>query len=230
MKLKDRLTSLVSNNIKVFKISDILLRIISIAFFISWIMKIKLPYVDGEAAFAGALIIAAGFNQLYKWLLDESEFSPAYALAFGYVEHFIEPTITQLINEGKIPILCIYKPEYLNDLSNENIDRVRGKINNNYYQVGEINLSLKQGRTRDVIVIELKKGEELYFDFPSTLKSLIPYIDYKIGTVANESDDDKKEKLGAELIKKFFNKLEERLKSKSLDRYVKTSADLDFEK
>jgi nucleotide-binding STING sensor domain-containing protein len=166
-------------------------------------------------------VIAYIATEWYNKKVEDAEYSPAYALAYGYVNNFLFPAITQILeNDTETPKLCIYRPNDLEDLYPENIDRIKAEIKNRSFSINEIQLDLKQGRARDILTIEKSSLMRLYFDFPNTLTSLVGYVDYKVESVKNESVEQKKKELGDKLIKSFFSKLEELVKQKKFEQYI----------
>jgi hypothetical protein len=175
-------------------------------------------------------IFAVSLNQLNRKLFEKVEYSPADVLALGYVNHFIIPVIIQLKENGVInPILCIYKPTKINDLESSNIDAIKAELKNKKYSLEEIKLNLKHSRARDLLTIQKNKNNQVYFDFPNTLLSLINYIDYKVVSKANTSADKIKTELGVKLISEFYKKVEELTKEKRISQNIKfCKADLNI--
>jgi hypothetical protein len=177
-----------------------------------WILKHKLVVLgiefEQEPVLVALTMIAAGLNQVHVWLLKESEYSPAYALALGYVKNFLSPVLTQLIEQGEHqPLIYVYKPSKFTELFKNNIDRVKAEIRNQEFDLSEVNLALKHGRARDILTIQKSKKKKVYFDFPNTLTSLIAYVEYKIPSETNSSSEMEKAKLSEKLILKFFEKV-----------------------
>ena len=191
---------------------------------VSWLFKCSLTIhgydVDYEALFTILTMIAVVIGQLYGWLLSEAEYSPAHALALGYVNNFLEPAITQLIENGEnFPCIYVYKPKAIPELYQTSIDRMKGQIRNNF-DLNEIQLNLKHGRARDILTIQKSKTKKIYFDFPNTITSLVAYIDYKAGSAENESSDKKKQDLTQKLIDKFFEEVDSLASKKNLTQYI----------
>lgn len=191
---------------------------------VSWLFKCSLKIhgfdLDYEALFTLLTMIALVIGQLYRWLLSEAEYSPAHALALGYVNNFLEPAITQLIENGEnFPYIYVYKPKAISELYQTSIDRMKGQIKNNF-DLNEIQLSLKHGRARDILTIQKSKTKKIYFDFPNTITSLVAYIDYKIGSAENESSEKKKQELMKKLIDKFFEEVDSLATKKNITKYI----------
>tara|TARA_R110000868_G_scaffold43317_1_gene145888 strand:- start:171 stop:899 length:729 start_codon:yes stop_codon:yes gene_type:complete len=208
------------------KILSLILNIIAGIALLFWLLSTPFNVlgtkVDLEALFVLLTTIAVFFNQAHKWLLEDAEYSPSYALALGYVNNFIEPAIVQLIENGiKKPLIYIYKPENISELYKPNIDMTKATIKNNAFEINELQLNLKHGRARDILTIQKSKTKMIYFDFPNTLLSLSAYIDFKISSRKNEVDLEEKTELTKVLFNKFYSKVDELLKAKHLDAYVK---------
>lgn len=168
--------------------------------------------IDLEALFAVISGISLFLNKILTELLKDSEFSPSYALATGYVKNFISPVITQLIENGiSAPKIYIFKPQNFEDLSSDNIDRMKAELKNKEYNLKTIKLSTKHSRARDILIINKLNEEQVYFDFPNTLLSLFAYVDYKLDKKPNTKAEDEKEKIVIELIDKFYEKLDDLL-------------------
>lgn len=191
-----------------------------------WLMNRKIEFnnqvIDQEAFFVLLTTTAVIFNQFHRNILKEVEFSPAYALALGYVNNFLEPVIIQLLENGiKSPLIYIYRPKSLSELYQNNIDKTKAIIKNKDLNLQEFQLNLKHGRARDVLTIKKSKTKQIYFDFPNTLLSLTAYIDYKIGSKTKDSSKNEKEELSNKLIVKFYEKVNSLLEEKQLDHYIR---------
>jgi hypothetical protein len=211
---------------KMIKAVSLVLNITSIITLLLWLINLKFNIlgvsIDLEALFVLLTTVAVFLNQLHRWLLAEAEYSPAYALALGYVNNFIEPAITQLIEDGiSQPLLYIYKPEGISELYKPNIDRVKATIKNNSFELNELQLELKHGRARDILTIQKSKTKLIYFDFPNTLLSLSAYIDFKIASKINEATDIEKKQLTKLLLNKFYNKVDELVQEKNIQQNIK---------
>jgi hypothetical protein len=115
----------------------------------------------------------------------------------------------------------VYKPRKINELEASNIDIIKAELINKRYALTEIKLNLKQSRARDILTIQKSNNEQVYFDFPNTLLSLLLYIDYKADSKANSSAIEIKTELGARLISEFYRKVEELSKDKRIDKNIK---------
>ena len=217
-----------SKNIWVIKWGSYILNTVSILTLLLWLFKsliekkLKIEFlIDLEALIAITTSLLVVINQLLRKLLKEAEYSPAYALAVGYVNNFISPVITQLKENGiKDPRLCIYRPIHFDELTPDNVDRIKADLVHKKYELTEINLKLKGARARDILTLNKKTKIHVYFDFPNTLLSLYGYVDYKIGSEANSSIEKIKNKLIAELIEQFYLKINEMIQAKNLQTNV----------
>jgi hypothetical protein len=205
-----------------------ILNTFSILILLLWIIKSQVEeffnikfLIDIEAVFALISVFSVSLNHLLRKLLEDAEYSPAYALATGYVNNFVFPVITQLKEDGvKNPKLCIYKPKHFDELTSGNIDRVKAELKNKNYALEEVNLKLKHARARDILILNKMSKVHAYFDFPNTLLSLFAYVDYKIGSRPNTSLEEKKKKLISELIEEFYSKLTVLIEEKNLTRNI----------
>jgi hypothetical protein len=211
------------NNPKNIKTVENILNALALISFIIWVLKIDIQVIESEALFAGLMLLIALLNKFYSLVIDEIEFSPAHALAYGYVKNFLEPLIIQLLENGEEPRVCIYTPDTLDDLSDNTIDRIKAELKLRDYEMKKVNLNLRHGRARDILTVEKKENREWYFDFPNTLRSLIPYIEYKVGSKKNQSANNQKNKLGVDLIDEFFHKIDDILRQRGLSKYIHTT-------
>jgi uncharacterized ParB-like nuclease family protein len=213
------------SNMKTFRYCSYALNTFTVIVIIFWLLKRTIPHfgnIDLEALVTILSLCGVTLNQLNRKLLEKSEYSPADVLALGYVNNFLLPVITQLQENGvKKPILCVYKPRKINELEASNIDIIKAELINKSYALTEIKLNLKQSRARDILTIQKSNNEQVYFDFPNTLLSLLLYIDYKADSKANSSAVEIKTELGARLISEFYRKVEELTKDKRIDRNIK---------
>lgn len=229
------IVSFLKRNSTLIKWLSTLLNIVSGAALILWLLNKEITLFnftfDKEALFVILTSAAVSMNQFHKWLLKDAEYSPAYALALGYVNNFIEPTIVQLIENGiKNPVIYIFKPNSIEDLNKDSIDKVKARIKNMDFKLEEINLNLKHSRARDILTIQSSATNTVYFDFPNTLLSLSSYIDYKVNSTSNSSHDKEKIELTQVLFQKFYDKIDELAVSKQIDQHIKyCDSSLNFE-
>lgn len=153
--------------------------------------------------------------------IESLEFSPAISLAHGYVNNFLEPAINELLSKnGNDLKFGIYIPEDLEELTDQQIERMKFKIESDGYKLREIKLKRKSGRPHDVLTVEKQAGSLSYFDFPRTLLSLQSYIDYKVDSSKNEVADEKKQKLGKNLVDAFHSEVKRLIQKKNLEGKV----------
>jgi len=210
-------------NQKTIKTLSIILNILTILLIASWILKMFvkiLADIDFEAILACITPVALSINQINRKLLEDSEYSPAGVLAYGYVYNFILPVITQLKEDNVArPKICIYKTDKISDLTEKNIDLLKADLKNKNYILSEIKLNLKQARARDILTIERGRNQ-VYFDFPNTLLSLFSYIDYKLDTKSNSHAEKEKVQLASKLMAEFYETLDQLLIDNRLTHYV----------
>jgi hypothetical protein len=156
--------------------------------------------------------------------LQEEEFSLPYALAYGYVNNFVEPLISQLLKNiplgSPVPRLYIYLPQKLSELEPRNIERVIGRIRLKSFEDKVINLEFQEGRARDVLTVSQSNNKRVYFDFPNTLLSLNSLIDYKMESRKNRFSDSIREEMAKDYIVKFGKVIERLIEMKDLKDYV----------
>lgn len=156
--------------------------------------------------------------------LEEEEFSLPYALAYGYVNNFVEPLISQLLKNiplgSPVPKLYIYIPEKLSELEPRNIERIIGRIRMMSFQDKVIHLEFQEGRARDILTITQQGNRRVYFDFPNTLLSLNSLVDYKMESRKNRFSDSIREEMAKDYILKFRQVMEKLFESKDLNDYV----------
>lgn len=218
----------------VIKWLSVFLNVVAAITLLLWLTRFEMQFlgsnIELEALFVGLTTVAVLLNQIHRWLLADAEYSPAYALALGYVNNFIEPTITQLMENGVAkPVIYIYRPQNIEELYQPNIDRTKALIKNHSFELNELQLNLKHGRARDILTIQKAKSKMIYFDFPNTLLSLSAYIDFKISSRANENEDKKKTELTELLFDKFYEKADSLLEGKNLSKNIRyCDKNLDF--
>lgn len=156
--------------------------------------------------------------------LQEEEFSLPYALAYGYVNNFVEPLISQLLKNiplgSPTPRLYIYIPAKLAELEPRNVERVIGRIRMKNFEDKVINLEFQEGRARDVLTVTQSNNQRVYFDFPNTLLSLNSLIDYKMESRRNRFSDSIREEMAKDYIVKFRQVIERLVEAKDLKAYV----------
>lgn len=222
------LIKLLTRNTGIVRWTSYILSGLSVLLLLMWALKASIETyfaivftIDLEACVAIVSALLVLLSQLQRKLLDEAEYSPAHALASGYVNNFIAPVITQLIEDGvSKPKLCIFRPENFDDLSSDSVDRVKARLVNKNYDLSEINLKLKHGRARDILTLNKKSKVHRYFDFPNTLLSLYAYVDYKLGSDPNTNAAAQKKEFIGNLIEQFYLEVEDLLKVKGIEKYV----------
>jgi hypothetical protein len=192
-----------------------LFTVITAILFGLWLYFPDTPYWE---ATIGILFISK--EVIIRWQMRKIEileFSPAISLAHGYVNNFLEPAINELLSKnGNDLKFSIYIPDDLEELTDQQIERMKIRIQADGYRLKEIKLKRKSGRPHDVLTIEKQTGGILYFDFPRTLLSLQSYIDYKVETSRNELSEEKQLKLGKKLVDAFRNETHRLIVKKDL--------------
>ena len=177
--------------------------------------------VQWEAFIGIAFLLKEVIIQWQMRRIESLEYSPAISIAHGYVNNFLEPAIGELIASKGVNVnFKIYIPNGLEELSDQQIDRMKHQIKSMGYHLKEIKLKRSSGRPHDVLTIEKQQGSISYFDFPRTLLSLQSYIDYKVDSGKNESTDHKKNVLGKKMVDAFQHEVKRLLKKKNLEESV----------
>lgn len=166
--------------------------------------------------------------------LEEEEFSLSYALAYGYVNNFIAPLITQLLKDltpgSPPPRLFVYLPDSLSELEPASIQRLISRMRLKGFSDHVVNLQFQEGRARDVLSVSQNNGNPVYFDFPNTLLSLNSLINYKIESRKNSFSEAKRDEMARIYIRKFESVVREMVTAKRLDDFVHfVDNDLNFQ-
>lgn len=187
----------------------------------------KNPPFDAEPITVALGLVSTAVTALLSEFgsrLEEEEFSLPYALAYGYINNFVEPLISQLLKNIPLgspkPKLYIYLPDKLNELEPRNIERVIGRIRMKSFEDKVVNLEFQEGRARDILTVSASDKQRVYFDFPNTLLSLNSLIDYKMESRKNRFSDSIREEMAKGYIVKFKQVLETLIQSKDLKDYV----------
>lgn len=209
---------------------------------LAWLLRWKLPFeAEPITALLGLVSVATTtlvthFNNVLRAReddLEEEKFSAPLALAHGYVHNFVEPLVTRLMQQaGKSAEdvrLYILIPDELADLEPAAVERTIARIRAKQFATKTVNLQFDQGRPRDVLTVMKGGDKTVYFDFPNTLLTLKPVVDYKVRAPADTSLEQAKRELGAKFIWRFKKSVEEMLARKRLTDYVKlTDKNLGF--
>lgn len=161
-----------------------------------------------------------GLLNEYSQRLAKEEFSTSYALAYGYMNNFLEPAITELLKTNTKSRIYIYLPEKLSELEAKQVERTITKMKEKNFSNQTVSLELKEGRPRDILLISKSITESVYFDFPTTLLTLNSYIDYKVESKSGSFAEEDKINLGKEFINKFKEALLKMIEAKSLKEHI----------
>ena len=189
-----------------------------------WIAEIDLPFDPSSMTYmlgiisSGATVLVNYYNKRIK----EEEYSTAYALADGYFNNFLEPAVTRLLTEQGMTLeFLVYIPEHLEELGKRAIDRTMAKLRGAQFETSIINLSLEEGRSRDVLtVMGSDTATNRYFDFPNTLLTLSNLVDYKLDSEHDSLNEVRRKEMTEEYIGKFRQRLEQRIRQAALDSYI----------
>jgi hypothetical protein len=156
--------------------------------------------------------------------LQQERYSTPFALAYGYVNNFVEPVLTRLLSlkkPGEPLHFYIYIPEELAELYPKAIERTLARLKERRYHDEVINLEFKEGRARDIMTVVRDSDSSVrYFDFPNTLLTLVSLIDYKVESHRDHFDEDEKRQLGKLYIDKFRQEVAKLVEMKGLAAYV----------
>ena len=203
---------------------QVILYLFTIGLAIIWLFKLETPFDVEAGTFILLGIISPSITYVinkYSNKIEAERFSIANALAYGYIENFVEPVLTQLLKKRKNPILHIYIPQKLSDLYPKSIDRLKARLANKNIFVNTKSIKLNEGRVnRDIMTIS-GLCNDLYFDIPNTLLTLNPLIDFRINSPKNDLREKEKDELGSMYILAFKGTVMKLLKIKGLDGNIK---------
>lgn len=186
---------------------------------------VKDPPFDPEPVTVLLGLVSAAVTALlneYSARLSKEEFSTAYALAYGYVNNFLEPVLTQLMkrSDGSRPGMVIYLPERLTELEPSSIERLMARLREKKLTSKAVNVELSGGKARDLLTIYKSDTDFIYFDFPTTLLTLNSYIDYKMESGKDSFGEEQRLKMGREYIEKFKEAMVKMMEEKQIAEYV----------
>lgn len=204
-----------------------LLWIGTLAVTIVWVLDVPVPFEPEPVTVLLGLVSAAVTAVVteYARALEFEKYSAPLALAYGYVNNFVEPVITRLVDmasRDEQVQFYIYIPDRLSDLYPKAVELTMAEVRRAGYNSEVINLDLEAGRARDIMtVFKDGSGNIKYFDFPNTLLTLVSLVDYKTRS-EKDSFDYKKERAewGTKYIGAFRDEVAKLLKEKKIDRYV----------
>jgi len=202
---------------------QVILWLATMFFAIIWAFGTEFP-VEPEplTVMLGLISVAvSGLANRYSHALDIEQYSVANVLAKGYVNNFVEPVMTQLLKDsngnGNKPLLYIFIPELLSELTPKSIDRLKAKLKTKGLSENTLKIKINEGRgVRDVMTVTNSNNKNVYFDFPSTLFSLTDFVEFKMDSPKNSLNVELKNKIGKEYIERFRNQLIESLEEKQL--------------
>lgn len=204
---------------KVSIVFQVVLWSLTFALSMVWLFVDRPPF-EPEPLTVVAGLIASASSAILKRYEDElrlEEFCTADALAMGYVNNFLEPVLTQLIKEGKSPFVIIFIPKTLVELQPKNIDRMLGELRKSALNDEVLSVKLDEGRGwRDIMSIRGNVKEEFFIDFPSTLLTLQPLIDFKVSSQKDSFNKLDKQLLASRFISKFEQTAQSQLQEQQL--------------
>jgi hypothetical protein len=145
--------------------------------------------------------------------VETERLSLSYALAYGYLHNFLEPVVRKLWNESRDREhlrFFVYIPKTLEELNRDRIEDTLTSLGVRNYAVEKLELEFPgQKRTRDVRTARrisggrTGRGGPVYFDFPTTLLTTQPAIQFKLDKQQGPTGDRDRNELGAEYIRDF---------------------------
>lgn len=194
---------------------------------LAWALNWPLPYdVQAEPLTVLLSLISVAVTGLVAYFgvelraraaeLEEEKYSAPAALAHGYVQNFISPLVSRLLTQAEARAeqlrLYVFIPEQLSDLKPDAIERTLARMRAKQFQTRVVNIQLDRGRPRAVLTI-MKGGSDkpVYFDFPCTLLTLEPVVEYRLSKSKNTSAEEEKRKIGARFIQRFREELDKML-------------------
>jgi hypothetical protein len=213
----------------------VLLWVSTIVVALGWVLGWDLPFDPEPVTVVLGLIstaVTAAITSLMSLLqerqkeLEVERISTSYALAYGYVNNFVEPVVKKLLSKtkpgGKKPEFFIYVPEKLSELYPSSIEGTLAKIREKNYSTEVVKLEFAEGRARDVMAVLREQGSRVrYFDFPHTLLTLTKMIDYQVEWGNGTFDEQGKPALGKKYIDQFRAEVQEMLEQKGISDYVR---------
>lgn len=207
------------------KIFVVLLWVSTLAVALCWMFWKEPPFEPEPVTVLLGLISTAVTALLNEFgsRLEEEEFSLPYALAYGYVNNFLIPLVTQLAKQtpvgGKSPQVFIFLPESMSDLEPAGIEQMLAQMRIKGFHDSVVNLQFQEGRARDILTIN-HNNKRVYFDFPNTLLSLNSLIEYQVESRKNTFSSKAREELAQKYIEKFKQVLGELIAKKKLKGVV----------
>jgi len=200
-------------------IFQVILWLLTLILTLTWLF-VKDPPFEPEPLIVISGLVASGTSAIlrkYREKIEVEEFCISNALAFGYVNNFLEPAITQLMKDNVVPKFYIFMPEKLSDLLPKSIDRYVASLQQENLLGKPITIESQEGRgARDIISISNAEGRNIYFDFPNTLLTIVPLIEYKLESGKSSFNNEEKEEYGALYISRFKETVRELLIQKRL--------------
>ena len=157
--------------------------------------------------------------------LEEEKYSTPVALAYGYVNNFVEPLVTRLMQQAgphaEDVRLYIFIPDELADLEPAAVERAVARMRAKQFDTQVVHLQLDQGRPRDVLTVMKGGSNTVYFDFPNTLLTLKTVVDYKVRSPKGTTPEKARHDLGGRFIKKFKDSVQQMVAEKHLETNIK---------
>lgn len=201
-----------------------------------WVFGWSMPHdIEPEPITVLLSTISPTVTGLFAWVesrlkrqqreLEEERYSISHALAYGYVNNFLSPAATRLVEShtepGPPPVLYVYLPETLEELEKEAVQRTLARLRAKGYATKAVQLELKEARPRDVLTVLKDGNAPVYFDFPNTLLTLHSLVAYKLESRPDTFDDEARAELARSHIRKFGQEVDRLLTRKGLKDQVR---------
>ncbi len=207
---------------KVFNVTAVGILVASLAAAGFWLFS---PDSFNLEPFLGFLGLLYTMVPLFgRWLmkrfstdLERERVTLSYALAYGYLTNYLAPVVKRLRNDSGSPDdlrFFVYIPDKLEELQRDLIEDFLNELGNKNYVIDKVELEFgEQKRARDVRTAKkLSDGSSLkYFDFPTTLLTTVPAIDFKLDPSEGRSFKEQKAILAEDYIREFRTQLEKML-------------------
>lgn len=186
---------------------------------LSFVVAIARPHASVPFSAVGSLLAfccggVAGVAVWYGKLVRFEEYTPAHALATGYVGNFLAPVTAKLV-ERRTPaalrkkFFFVYLPEGLNPSAQDTTKRLTAKVKAAGSHCENAPLRMDDGTMRHVdAVVDDASGRVRYLDVPRTLATLADFVHYKMPARADSFDKEAKKALERKYIAEFRGELE----------------------
>lgn len=206
-----------------------------------WVLGVPLPFkAEPEPITVLLSTLSPAVTAMFAFLrrrltrqqeeLEEERFSLSHALAYGYVDNYLMPTVMALLEQRSDAVIHVYIPKSLAAVDGPSKQRTLRLLQEKGFEARTLHLPSERGRGRDVIELVGADDKSVrYFDFPETLLTLRGMIAYKLEKTPAEEREAKSGQLERDYIQRFHQAASSRVREKSLGDQVRFISDnLDF--